>query len=694
MHLSMMRRVMPLGLLLALTSQAWAFEVGVVPATRKILPDTVMPTATSIALEGARGEWEGLQIVVRHAAGALDGINVEMSDLTSSTGDKILASTMVLYREYDVNVTLSSAGTLPLHERKAGLYPDPLIPFVDPYTANRQVGAPFALASAETGVVWVDIPIPAAAKPGDYVGTARVMAQGQSDVTLNVSFHVWDIDLSTRHTVATAYGYSYDKPAGYHGGPSGPDATLSATLQKRYLEALHQHRIDPGELPAGLSFSFDASGNMNPVDWDTYDAAVGPFLTGAYFADGQPVNRFNVDLGQLRPGSGGGGLTDEQFKTAARAYAEHMKAKGWWNQTYIYSSDEPYLNGGDATFAQIKHDAALLIAASDLWRGHVLVTSYYVESLRDEVGIWCPVTQQYETWFWGEGKPGRADYAPLLAEGKELWFYVCNADFPPYAGYDIDTAIGYEPRIAKWGTYFEHASGFLYWRTTYWVDDDPWNKLSSPDTFTRTGARNGDGFLFYPGDHNGSLAPKGSPADISIDGPIVSYRMKQIRDGFEDWELFRLAGELGGETYTREQVNRAYKRFGDMMVESCNADGTQDGNFYCRTDQPWTLDENLLAEVRHNIAAKVLFLQNPSAYPDPEASDDSDSDSEASEDGDTAEGDSDSAAASESPDGDTAEAESEASGGSSGGCSQTSAAPWWLALLAVPAWRRRERSTR
>jgi hypothetical protein len=254
----------------------------------------------------------------------------------------------------------------------------------------------------------------------------------------------------------------------------------------------------------------------------------------------------------------------------------------------------------------------------------VLVTGPYDERIDGDIGIWCPVTPMYDTWFWGQSTcagmeqacPGREVYQERLAMGEELWFYVCNANFPPYAGYDIDTAIGYEPRMVKWGAWYEGATGFLFWRSTYWVENDPWNVWANYDQFGVLAARNGDGFIFYPGDHDGT-AGTGSPEQIAIDGPVVSYRMKQIRDGLEDWELFILADQLGGGEYAREQVARAYARFGDSMFESCDDDALD--HYHCPDDPPWTTDQDLLLEVRANVAAKVLYLQDPDSWPDPEA---------------------------------------------------------------------------
>ncbi|MBI5529359.1 MAG: DUF4091 domain-containing protein [Deltaproteobacteria bacterium] len=537
-----------------------------------------------------------------------------MSDFASSDGAIISASNARLYREHFLDVPTASPVAVPLHERRAGTYPDPLVPFFDPYSpGNVPVGAPFDVEPGGLAVVFVDVYVPASAVPGRYSGTATVTAEGRDPAAIPVNLDVWEIDIPNERTIGTAFGFSGGRTSRFHGGPEGAAAADIDAIRARYFEALHEHRMDPTTVSGPVNFTFDAGGNLEPVDWSAYDAAVAPFLDGTKFADGVGVARFNVD--HFRPGHGLGSMTEDQWAQAAAAFAEHLNEKGWWDRSYVYGIDEPWLNGGDKVYEQMAREQALLARYTDLWDGHVLVTGPFDPRITGGVGIWCPVTPMFEDWFYNdERKPGRAEYAERMALGEELWFYVCNANTPPYAGYDIDTTIGYEPRIVKWGTWFERATGFLFWSVDYWVENDPWKVFRDVPQFSEFGARNGDGFLFYPGNHDGTEGGKGSPPEVAIDGPIVSYRMKQIRDGFEDWELFRMAESLGAGDFARQQVGRAYRRFGDFFAVDCDARGS-----YCPDRQPWTLDESLLLEVREKIALKVQYLLHPDRYDDPEA---------------------------------------------------------------------------
>jgi hypothetical protein len=694
-------------LISCLASANAEIQVGVAAATRKILPDMEAPEATSAQLTVCRDEWESFQLVLTNGTDISDLILSIAVD--QDQGENLGDLKVVLYREYYLNVTDESPGSMTYHERGTGLYPDPLIPLIDPYSETpRNVGQPFTVQGGQAMALFVDVYAPEDADAGTFSATLQVR---QGDLVLaEIPFSVVVAPVVLPHTVGTAFGYSYNHSRRYHGGPEGEeDPDFVALVDKRYVWAMHEHRMDPSRpsFPS-IPFEFGEDGELLPVDWTQYDAAMGPLLDGSYFPDGRPVVRFN--FGIFKPGSGLGNFTEDQYIKAARAYAAHLKEKDWWDKAWVYGTDEPWLNGGEETWQRIMADIDRLIQADPDYRYKTLITGSYRDIVGDRVGIWCPVTPMYEDWFYTTGNmAGREEYAERFEKGEDLWFYVCNANLPPYAGYDIDSKVGHEPRIVKWGAYFERASGFLYWRVNYWTQDDTWNVFLNLEEFGDLFSRNGDGFTFYPGDHNGTSAPKGSPEDVSIDGPIVGYRMKQIRDGLEDWELFKLAGTLGAEEYVRAQVSRAYRQFGTFTYESCS-----DPMFYCPDDQPWTLDENLLLEVRDKVLQKVLFILYPDQYDDPEqplvdgdADDDQDDESDAIGDGDaeldedleedalpdgdqTLDGD-DAADGDEPADGDmTADGDAMADGDiaqndGGGGCDQTDAPFSWLLLFAFAA---------
>ncbi len=82
--------------------------------------------------------------------------------------------------------------------------------------------------------------------------------------------------------------------------------------------------------------------------------------------------------------------------------------------------------------------------------------------------------------------------------------------------------------------------------TVYWQSPkrDPWFDPGFRIRF------NGDGFLFYPGD------------DAGIDGPVASIRLKNLRDGMEDYEYFAILQQLGGKDVVDKVVQQAVPTWG------------------------------------------------------------------------------------------------------------------------------------
>jgi len=566
--------------------------------TTKVLPYDPPKSRQHVELKSARNEYESFQVVIRAQNGNLSNVDVHTTRLVGKNGNIINEDNIRLFREYYVLVTDPSLFGTHGNERLVGEYPDPLIPFKDPYDpAHPRVGSPFTVPSGRNQPVFVEVYIPEDTPAGIYKGYVYVAASGEPDVEIPVTLEVWGFSIPRERTVTTAYGFSWNEILKYHCGIDGNRDECFWRVLKNYEELFHEHRIDLQGLAQGITsptFTFDKDGNLNPVDWTFYDASLKPRLNGSYYADGIGAKRFRDNF--FAPGEGHGGFTDEEYTKIAKEYARHLKEKGWFDRPYIYVHDEPsYWEGKEGgVFTAVVHDVSLMKEGDPEWDGHFMATNHIVPELDGSIDIWCPLTINYDDWFWKKGYATREEYRKRVSKGEKLWFYVCNATFPPYAGYDLDTRIGFEPRIVHWGAWYEGGSGFLYWNTNYWKDPRPWEDLIDRDEFGPV-ARNGDGFLIYPGDHNGKLSPNGSPVDISLDGPIPSFRLKMIRDGLQDWEYFILLSNMGEEEYAKREVSRAYRQFGIYSGD------------YNPSDPPWTHDEEVLYSVRENIARRITL---------------------------------------------------------------------------------------
>jgi hypothetical protein len=268
-----------------------------------------------------------------------------------------------------------------------------------------------------------------------------------------------------------------------------------------------------------------------------------------------------------------------------------LKARGWFSRAIVYALDEP----DPSAYPSIVRDSLLMQKGDPDWKSHIMDTTpartSTVALLNPALGIYTTSLSWYDTWFHqGSDLYGRAQWPSQFARGIKLWLYTSNSDGPPFLDVATNTLLGMEPQLLMWGAWYEGASGFLYWDTTDWDANNAWG----PNTKY---GKTGDGVLIYPGNHDGRLAPKGSPSGVSIDGPIPSYRLQMIREGLQDWALFKLADQRGLTAYVRGQVARAYGQLGACTWSGC---APVNGQFL------WKSSDVLLAQIRHNVAMAIM----------------------------------------------------------------------------------------
>ncbi|GAF86593.1 unnamed protein product [marine sediment metagenome] len=106
---------------------------------------------------------------------------------------------------------------------------------------------------------------------------------------------------------------------------------------------------------------------------------------------------------------------------------------------------------------------------------------------------------------------------------------------PPYWHIDRPLTVY---RIPTWINWQYNISGLLYWTTVVNLSN-PW---TNPE-FGATSRMNGGGYLLYPG------------APCGIDGPVACMRLKNLRDGMDDYEYLAILKDLAGKEAVDEIVN-------------------------------------------------------------------------------------------------------------------------------------------
>ncbi len=228
----------------------------------------------------------------------------------------------------------------------------------------------------------------------------------------------------------------------------------------------------------------------------------------------------------------------EQKKVILDALAEYvpkLEQAGLLDMAYIYGFDEIDKN----------HFAAAMDILGEIKRRYpklpIMTTardkSFGIDNGLDAVvDIWVPATSVYD------GRSSSIQKA--RARGRQVWWYICCGPRHPYANWWIEYPATDHRLIMGFMAHKFQTDGFLYyalnlWQTYHNDPDNPAGNATTPTTpYTETmnsgplttwsgqswTTFNGDGQIMYPGP----------------DGPLSTIRMKNIRDGIEDYEYLQL----------------------------------------------------------------------------------------------------------------------------------------------------------
>jgi hypothetical protein len=512
------RAVLTLAALLSLAPQAAsATTVWTSVSSEKVRPDAAARDDKAAAMAAAKNEFEAFQVVV---TGPASHVSAEVSDLR---GPGTIGG-VKLYREELINLAHPSAA-----DGATGRFPDALVPDVDDVVGEKRNAFPFDVPAGESRAIWVEVHVPADAAAGQYQGTVTVHA-AEGDATVPVTLTVWDFALPSTSSLKTAFKMTYGGiPNAHHA--SGEALTQ---LRQRYATLALDHRI---------SIS-DVWEDGQQSSWQHVDAAYGPLLDGTATTQ--------LKGAKLTALESGAGLTDT---SALADWAGHARAHGWFDRLFQYTCDEPPLT---CQWSDVQTRAQAAKRADPSFRTLVTTAMSDAQShgLTDSIDIMVPVINSMDdrptsAYGWSAGGETRSQYDGFLQKSseKELWLYQscmshgCGGTvdignpssgdmyYTGWPSYMID-ASAVRNRAMEWYSFRYNATGELYFETTQaYYDLDPW---SSQWEFTG----NGDGTLFYPG----TTGRIGGHTDI----PVISIRMKMIREGMEDFEYLKLLSDLGG----------------------------------------------------------------------------------------------------------------------------------------------------
>jgi hypothetical protein len=309
----------------------------------------------------------------------------------------------------------------------------------------------------------------------------------------------------------------------------------------RYCQSMAEHRINP-PLPHYLLPQINDDGSLKIIP--ERHAALKEFIKKFHVTDFEMPRAPFARLPRSTLKSDYKTITAANRTKAQRYYRKYykyLKDNGWEEGAYVYMLDEPNLR---ENYEQVLVLGQLVHEAVPQLKCLVVEQTYRQDfswpDIDPAVDIWCPL------WSFID----RKTINEKLAHGDKVWSYTALVqrspryhpryqavkDFdPPYWHIDRPLIVY---RVPTWINYQYDITGFLYWSTVTTVIE-PW---SNP-AFAHPRHYNGGGFLFYPG------------LPCGIDGPVTNIRLKNLRDGMEDYEYFAILERLTDKKSVKKIVD-------------------------------------------------------------------------------------------------------------------------------------------
>ena len=481
-----------------------------------------IPCSDKVSILAARNGYECAQILVfaqkplRYSA--------TISDLISEDGEVYRSSNVALYAEKYIYVDRNwQTNGLP-----TGNYPDALIPL----DAAIEHGETEIDAGYNKGI-WAEFFIPADQKPGIYRGTLTVCGDGAESVSVEIE--ILSLKIPTHTGIRSLFNTNVSHMEHYEKGDM-------KRMHSIYLEYLLKHRV----CQTGFCYGLEPEKKLQGYT----DRAAELYKKG--------YRTFNLPLVEEEV-NGFVSFSDEVIESYLFALAEKSLETGdnlvKCAAFYDWRIDEPFgarFKPGRVQSAVEHFDSCLQRVSkkcAELPRFNNEFGRELVESLKTVAHV---VTDYYERdymtnypKFDKDGNPYQYDCSkvtlcpkfdgydtPRLAAPyencQEKWWYGCNAPNAPYISYHIDDAT-FSPRLVGGIMARNGITGTLYWVNNYSQEINTTGKplfLDDPyGTAHRGFGANGDGAIIYPG------------SVYNIEGPVGSIRLKNIREGHQDWEI-------------------------------------------------------------------------------------------------------------------------------------------------------------
>ena len=515
------------------TALAAGFQVWTVTECARVLRSAPPGVESSVELHAARNEWESFQVLLRSDA-PVEGVSLVAGDLTGPGGAALEAADARLFRQHQLELTVASYRN---DAFEADWYPDPLIPFRhpatrEPLTGARLTAAPFALPAGQTHGFWVDVFVPADARPGVYGGVYRVTAAGREAIQIPVQLTVWDFALPRVSAYRTAFGSPAGRMRSYYAQreKQGKETAPSdwTAVETQCAELLTRHRINATPWAS-----------MSPVRQPdgSYRIPSEQVASLREFVDRYHVNAFRTPrpTGVVKDPEKERDKLHAWLRAWDRAAAELDRPEVVF---HTYLRDEP---NDEEAYRFVQTWGRAICAAKSVVKVLVVEQTWPQKAewgdLYGAIDIWCPLFPLFKA----------ESAASRQALGETVWTYTALSQRSPMSPWwAIDHPLLHY-RVPAWISWRYRIRGLLYWGgMAFWRQvEDPW---TDPETLDRrqegreTHVWNGEGSIVYPG------------RAVGYDGIASSLRLQALRDAIEDYEYLAILERAGLATQAEKVV--------------------------------------------------------------------------------------------------------------------------------------------
>lgn len=563
----------------------------------KVFPDDLPDEgADLLSLSAARNEVEPLQLVFRSPT-EYKQLDIRITPPTDTDGNQLndieigvvgyvpINCPSNYYRDFETKFwqTKMPFGTIG-SDGWTGWWPDPILPV---HT--------FDLPSNYTKAAWIEIAVPQNAVPGDYKGNVSLLHQGKVVKEIPLEMQVFNFVLPEASSLSATYDVRFNNEELF-----GRKTTEQEKIEEIW-KFMKRHRMSPETIRPQPEFTVK-DGELS-VDFTEFDKA------GAYYFDelkiqatyapwvfylcgwghppeekfgekpypGEPPYQ-DVDRSKLRP------EFVKLYQSALRQYWEHMKEMGWADRVVMYISDEPH---ADHEIELQMKALCNMIHEVDPDIPIYVSTWWYRPEFEGYIDIWG-ISHRGGGW----GHPVPVEHLEQIRKnGGEIFFTTDgqNCTDTPYLGFE---------RLISYFCFKYGAREYEFWATS-WHTLDPYNygwhtyhrQYASEEVKYWMRYPDGDGTFIYPG------------PPIGVDQMVATIRVKQIREGVEDYEYMKLLDQLIHEcsskgmdtSNAREALERALN-----LVTIPSADG--------RYTTGYVSDPDEILEIRNGIALAIEDL--------------------------------------------------------------------------------------